>query len=233
MRAAELALGLRLYRLATVRGVTDAITNKDLDGMAKHYASAGNVLFFGNDQAKMVRGGPNYVQALSETLKNVKSIKVTPDDNPDVKVSGKLAVVAMTGVNEVVDNDGKKGSNAWRWTVELEQTGNEWKITHDHLSFVADPNRPLGPQEISGLAERAKCCLALMSVEVRMPRLDLAMRTAWPVQWYSEVDTIPPVGKVASVSVMKTPLLSAGREVGVLERGAVTFREVVKHLDLN
>ncbi|HEV2761863.1 MAG TPA: hypothetical protein VGV38_02620, partial [Pyrinomonadaceae bacterium] len=52
------------------------------------------------------------------------------------------------------------------------------------------------------------------------------------VIWYSEVETIPPVGATASVSVTPTPMLSKGRRVATLEHGAVRFREIVRHVAL-
>lgn len=78
----------------------------------------------------------------------------------------------------------------------------------------------------------AAACAASVTVGVRMPDLDLEMVTARPVLWYSLVDTIPPVGATASVTVEPVALLVDGREVGTLQSGTVNFREVVRHLPL-
>lgn len=75
-------------------------------------------------------------------------------------------------------------------------------------------------------------CEAQVNVAVRMLDLGLEMATAEPVLWYSSVDTIPPVGTTASVTVEPVSLLIDGREVGKLVSGKVDFREVVRHVPL-
>jgi hypothetical protein len=75
-------------------------------------------------------------------------------------------------------------------------------------------------------------CLAKISVEVEMPNLHIAMRTKDPVKWYSEVETIPPVGYTASVSASSTAMIADGREVASLEHGAIKFREIVQRVRL-
>ena len=72
-----------------------------------------------------------------------------------------------------------------------------------------------------------------VSVSVIMPNLDLKMKTNSSVRWYSEVDTIPPVGYTASVSVNPVPMISEGREVATLTHGAVKFREIVRRIALD
>jgi hypothetical protein len=76
-------------------------------------------------------------------------------------------------------------------------------------------------------------CSAPVLASVSMPDLGLEMTTKNHVYWYSLVDTIPPVGHTASVTVDPVRLVSAGREVGTLESGIVTFREVVRHVPLS
>ena len=76
-------------------------------------------------------------------------------------------------------------------------------------------------------------CVAAVSANVAMPHLCLDMSTKYPVIFHSIVETIPPVGYTASVSLTPTPLVSQGREVGTLQSARVKFREVVKHASLN
>jgi hypothetical protein len=76
-------------------------------------------------------------------------------------------------------------------------------------------------------------CSAPVIAAVSMPDLGLEMTTKDHVYWYSLVDTIPPVGHTASITVDPVRLISAGREVGTLESGIVTFREVVRHVPLS
>jgi hypothetical protein len=89
----------------------------------------------------------------------------------------------------------------------------------------------LSPDEIDLINSLA--CSAPIDVAVRMPELDLEMRTEEPVYWYSLVDTIPPVGHTASVTVKPVRLIAGGRAVGTLESGIVKFREVVRHVPLS
>ena len=65
-----------------------------------------------------------------------------------------------------------------------------------------------------------------------MPNLNLAMKTKEPVKWYSEVETIPPVGYTASVSATSTAMIANDREVATLEHGAIKFREIVHRIRL-
>jgi hypothetical protein len=74
---------------------------------------------------------------------------------------------------------------------------------------------------------RPDACVANIPVTVVMPQLNLSMKTESPVRMYSIVETIPPVGHTASISLTPTPLISASRTVGTLERAEVKFRETV------
>jgi hypothetical protein len=78
------------------------------------------------------------------------------------------------------------------------------------------------------------CCRAPVTVAVVMPKLNLRMETREPAIWYSRVNTIPPVGHVASVTVDPVALVTAdARVVGSLDSGRVFFRETVKHVALS
>jgi ketosteroid isomerase-like protein len=214
---------------AVLTGVLDAISRKDIAGMAKFYSPSADAVFFNtapNVGRKAVAGNA-YVQSLGKLFQNIKTIKAQPNDDLKVTAAGKLAVATLTGKNDVVDNEGKRGTGDWRWTVELQQTGNTWRITHDHLSFYNDPSSPVDSRAA------AAACRANIAVSVNLPKLDLQMHTQSPVQWYSEVTTIPPVGHQASVSLTPTPMVTPdGRVVATLEHGAVNFREVVRHIAL-
>jgi len=217
---------------AIIDGVIRAISAKDPKAMMRYYSPSGNNLFFGQTKAGVVRGGDAYVRELGKVFANIKSIEVKRNEI-QVRTSGNLAVAAVTGVNNVVNSAGQSGSSPWRWTVELERgSGGGWQITHDHLSFFEDPNSPIERQQVSALAARGACCLAAISANVAMLDLKLQMRTAEALQWYSEVETIPPVGRTASVSATPVPLVSNGRQVGTLTHGTVNFREVVRHVPL-
>ena len=66
-----------------------------------------------------------------------------------------------------------------------------------------------------------------------MQDLDLDMVSNRPVLMYSYVETIPPVGYVASTSLSPRLLMDGDRAVGTLQSAAVTFREIVHHMPLD
>lgn len=90
---------------------------------------------------------------------------------------------------------------------------------------------PLPPGE-DGQQEVGVCCYAPLSVIVDMPQLGLTMTTGKPVLMYSYVETIPPVGYTASISLTPTDLIYSGRKIGTLLSASVKFREIVYHLPL-
>jgi hypothetical protein len=90
------------------------------------------------------------------------------------------------------------------------------------------------PEEGDPGTEASLCCRAPVTVAVVMPKLNLRMETREPAVWYSVVNTIPPVGHVASVTVEPVALVTDdARVVGTLDSGRVFFRETVKHVALS
>lgn len=76
-------------------------------------------------------------------------------------------------------------------------------------------------------------CGAPVVVRVNVTDLGLHLKTGEQVVWYSLVDTIPPVGHTASVTIKPVILVADdGRAVGSLESGVVKFREVVRQVPL-
>lgn len=213
---------------SVLRGVWKAIGDKNPDAMLRYFSKGPGVYFNSGVPALETTNAAEYVRTLSRMFKEIKSIQVIPNDDLRVRVRGDLAVVSVTGRNEVVDMENHRGSGPWRWTVELAKENREWVIVGDHLSFFDDPKAPLDRALLS-----AAKCVANVSVAVVMPQLDLRLTTKSPVSWYSEVQTIPPVGETASVSVAPTPMVTDGREVGTLTHGWVKFREVVRHIPLD
>jgi len=102
-------------------------------------------------------------------------------------------------------------------------TGAATKSAEDGMPEEGDPGGAL-----------AICCRAPVTVAVVMPKLNLRMETREPAVWYSVVNTIPPVGHVASVTVDPVALVTDdARVVGSLDSGRVFFRETVKHVALS
>jgi len=76
-------------------------------------------------------------------------------------------------------------------------------------------------------------CAAPTNAVVSMPQLGIEMKTAEPAVWHSRVTTIPPVGQQASVTIEPVSLVTAdGRQAGTLVSGKITFREVVRKVNL-
>jgi hypothetical protein len=107
----------------------------------------------------------------------------------------------------------------------------------------AAPKAPKGKQSKSAKAPSAPVvssddaaaaqCSAPVNVAVSMPNLGLQMKTEHKVFWYSLVDTIPPVGHTASITIEPVRMISNGRAVGTLQSGVVDFREIVRHVALS
>ena len=180
---------------------------------------------------KNIKNKQQFVADLREQLSNVQSLKVN-EATPKIRVTGRLATVSASGTNNVVQKEGESGESPWRATSQLRKVGNKWLLVQNQVRFrqvETKTGQPLGQDE---LRKRASACRASLSIDVYMPKLDLHMKTGHPVIWYSEVQTIPPVGYTASVSLTPTPMLSGGRQVATLEHGSVKFREIVRHIAL-
>lgn len=96
--------------------------------------------------------------------------------------------------------------------------------------------QPLGTQQLTPEDKEildAVACEAPLEVAIYLPDLGLEMRTEKAAVWYSLVDTIPPVGHTASVTIEPVRLIADGRPVGTLISGWVKFREVVRHVPLS
>lgn len=215
----------------SLAGIANAIQKGDKAAWLRYYDTSPRNVYFGNNPAGLKTvGAQRYGDAMFEQRQNLRSIRINYNDDLMVLdgAPNKHATISVTGTNEVVDLEGRRASSAWRLTQTFKRVGNSWKSVHDHLSFFTDPNK----MEVQGLRNAAAKCAAQASVKVNMPRLDLELKTKFPVLWYSEVETIPPVGYTASISATPTPLLSSGREVGTLTSGAVKFREVVQRVPL-
>lgn len=110
-------------------------------------------------------------------------------------------------------------------------------------SIPQKPSEPPMPKDVPSFAPKARCalsyaaracdCAANLFITVSLPDLGLKLTTPDPVYMYSSVETIPPVGYTATVTLTPAPLMADGRKVGTLQHAAVTFRELVEHLSLD
>jgi ketosteroid isomerase-like protein len=236
-----------------IRDVLAAINAKDAKKMLSHYTTEQGAFFGPNDA--VFTNTKAYAAALGQIFENLKSVKATPNDDVAIRVTGNTAVAHLTGTNVVVDKAGHSSTSPWRWSLQFEREKSTWKVAGEHLSFITPRSTeekgafhtelfnlkgdklPIGNAggmnlapgiDLTNALSVAKCnCQAAVSVKVFMPNLLLAMRTSSPVQWYSEVTSIPPIGETASKTINTAPLESGSREVGSLLSGLVKFREVV------
>lgn len=213
-----------------LNNVMAAISNKDATTMLSYYAKDSNGSVFGKSDAELIKGkSADFEMAIRNQFDNIRRIKVIPNNDINIKVNGNVATANLTGVNDVIDIAGRRATSPWQWAVQLEKQGENWAIVNDKLTFVSAKSG--SPQQATSTGSAAQC-LAAVAVNVEMPKLDLRMRTKNAFNWYSEVETIPPVGYTASVSFTPTPMISAGRQVGTLQHGVVKFREIVRHVAL-
>lgn len=100
--------------------------------------------------------------------------------------------------------------------------------------FRLPPNLP-SPSASCALAFAAAACncAANLNLLINLASLGIEVTTQSPVYMYSVVETIPPVGYTATVTLMPTALLMNGRQMGTLEHAEVKFRELVEHLSLD
>lgn len=133
---------------------------------------------------------------------------------------------------------GLTGNSELFGRVEIGLNGEQTQGSVGHIELPANARMELlklAAREDTGTSEaeaEAGACTAPVEVAVSMPDIGIQMVTAEPVLWHSLVDTIPPVGTTASVTVEPMPMLMDGRQVGTLVSGTVDFREVVRHLPL-
>lgn len=213
-----------------IDGVMEALSNKDAKSLVRYYATDVESSILGDAATPGAKGSANYVETMDKEFAGIRRIKVLPNNDIKIKVSGNLASVSLTGTNDMVGVSGVRQVSPWRWSIQLEKRTGNWMIINEHLSFTRDPNEP---EELKvGNKKKSSVCVANVAVSVYLPKLDLRMKTGSPVQWYSEVETIPPVGYTASVDMTPTPMVSNGRQVATLESGVVKFREVVRHVAL-
>lgn len=213
----------------TFQAVISAIESQDPQAMLRQYDQSPGNTFFNAGTGKVFRGARSYINFLAAQFTKVKF---------DVKVSdfrliqgspGRWAIVEVVGTNIVsADREGRSGGEApFHLTQVYVNSRGRWLIKYDSFAVAQDPNS----LNLQG-AGNAAACRAEAAISINMPKLDLRMQTKSPVVWYSEVETIPPVGETASISFTPTPVISDGRVVGTLTSGVVKFREVVRKVEL-
>jgi ketosteroid isomerase-like protein len=223
-----------------MNGVLAAISHKNGREIIQYYAPGAENVYFSapvppSENDNQVAA---FTDSVSKMFAQYRSIKPVADDDLNINVSGDVAQANLTGHNEVVDAAGRRGYNSWKWSVKMRKDNGQWRIAGDDMAFYNDPNAPKDADRVSdpcasgGVASTCSCS-ASVAVIINMPKLNLNMSVARPVIWYSEVQTVPPVGATASVSFSPTPLLDqSGRQIATLTHGAVKFRQVVRKVPL-
>jgi hypothetical protein len=216
---------------ASLQQMADAIEAQNPQHLLLIYDPNPNNTYFNASAGRTFKGAQNYVNFLAPQFR-ATALDVRFNATTIIQgVPNRWALVETTGSNIVRNRAGQLGSEVpWHLTQLYVYVGGNgrWLSKHDEFSTTIDPNLPIpqGPNLVNA------ACRAQTSASINMPKLNLKMETKSPVVWYSEVETIPPVGYTASISAMPTALISAGREVGTLTHGIVKFREVVAKVPL-
>ena len=84
-----------------------------------------------------------------------------------------------------------------------------------------------------GVVQAGKCVAAL-AIRVSMPKHDVVMTTAEPVQLHSQVTTVPPIGDERTESVAPVKLIDArtNRVRGQMLHAVVAWRELLEQKSL-
>jgi hypothetical protein len=221
----------------TIANVLEAIKNSDLNTLASLPAEPFTLPKAGVDVMRVRMEETYTIDGVGTDTVELRGWIAARHDNPR-PVPGQTKVSWETGV---VDTD----------FVGLELRG-ESKIFGPvlvHLTQGAPSFGQVGAIDVpelrtkmaaaykaniaAGQPKPDAACLANIHVNVEMPQLDLHMKTQQAVRMYSVVETIPPVGNTASVSLAPTSLISADRNVGTLQHAEVKFREIVMRSALN
>jgi hypothetical protein len=77
-------------------------------------------------------------------------------------------------------------------------------------------------------------CKAVMSLRVTMPKHGLVLNSAEPVQLYSTVETVPPIGDERTQSAAPVALVDSqtGRERGKMVEAVVAWRDLLDQREL-
>lgn len=212
----------------SLRGIANAIERQDAKALLEQYDQSPDNTYFNAGAARSFRGAKAYVDYLSQIFTRQKLDIRFGEVRVIQGAPNQWALVEVSGVNSVVkDAEGRSGGEAgFHMTQLYVKRGRNWVSKYDSFSFKEEFTT------LRAAPASAAKCVAAASVSIYMPKLDLRMHTKTPVIWYSEVETIPPVGFTASISHIPTPLISNNRTVGTLTSGLVRFREVVKKVDL-
>jgi hypothetical protein len=156
-----------------------------------------------------------------------------------------VLLAQLSGGDSTLTAGSGSGSKGWSvsgtgWGGDSGPCGLETQVSADGATpdrgEYGDPRTSNTASDDTGLDESGgfvpSACAAPVNVAAFMPELGLEMRLAKPATWYSIVETIPPVGATASVTVEPVDLIADGRVVGQLTSGQVCFREVVSRTEL-
>lgn len=212
----------------SLKAIASAIEGQDPQALLRQYDQSPGNTYFNAGAGKSFRGAKNYIDYLASIITRAKIDVKFRDVRVIDGVPNRWAVVEVTGSNTVVkDREGRSGGEAaFHLTQVYVKTRGNWVSKYDSFAVAQDSN------SLKIIGNEAAACDAQAAVSIYMPKLDLRMKTKSPVRWYSEVETIPPVGYTASISYTPTPLVSNGRTIGSLTSGVVRFREVVSKVEL-
>lgn len=197
---------------------------------------------FGPVEISLDAGMPSLGAVGKLELENIEQVLAAVDDvesNPapsDSRGSSRRRettleeLEARLRVDPPADAGAPSTPDIQRLEREIEQLKRDIQELRNRIERPQPP--ALDPARIKQRIRNRAVCRAPVSVSINLPDHRLEMRTSHPVVWHSLVETIPPIGESASVTLEPVRLRHEGREIGTLLEGRITFREVVKHLEL-
>jgi ketosteroid isomerase-like protein len=133
---------------AMMRKVLDAWQTLDPTKAGVYYSKESDTVYYDVFPLKYT-GWNAYAAGTKDTFQDWTSLTVSLNDDAWIERHGDVAITAVTGRGEVVEKSGKTSSIELRWTAFWEKKGNDWLISHDHLSAPL----PMGPPEATPAAK--------------------------------------------------------------------------------
>ncbi|MCY1021100.1 YybH family protein [Pyxidicoccus sp. MSG2] len=123
-----------------VDGLVKALSTKDAALFKKLHVDDGSLVYYGPPAVTVkTLGSRQYAELCINCLEPFEKVDVRTNNDMDIRLSGPLAVVTLTGTNRLVPKQGKPTESKWRWTLTLENTQGQWLVGHEHFSFASAP----------------------------------------------------------------------------------------------
>ncbi len=122
--------------VAYMQKIMDGWSALKPENMAAFYSQEPGHTFF--DEAPLKYSSwQEYQSGVQVLLKDMKTLKLTVNDDAQIHRVGDTAWGYATVKEEDTTNSGKHEMATMRWTVIFEKSGDKWLIVHEHFSVPA------------------------------------------------------------------------------------------------